>query len=63
MKTTKDDIIYKLGDFIDNLMYDIEREEGVLTGDITPMQSWELNNYVDDIAAIIYAVLKQNIEN
>ena len=42
MKTTKDDIIYKLGDFIDNLMYDIEREEGVLTGDITPMQSWEL---------------------
>ena len=61
--TEKGDIIGKLGDFIEDLMYDIEREEGILTGDITPMQSLELNNHVDAIAEIIYAVLKQNNEN
>ncbi len=62
MKTTQADIVGKLGDFIDEMMYGIEREEGILSGDITPMQSWELNDHVDAIAAILYAVLKQNEE-
>ena len=60
MKTTEADIIGALGDAIDNLMWSIEREENILAGDITPMQSWELNDHVDSIAAILYAVLKQN---
>jgi hypothetical protein len=63
MKTTEADIVGKLGDFIDEMMWGIEKEEGILSGDITPMQSWELNDHVDAIAAILYAVLKQNNEN
>ncbi len=60
MKTTQADIVGKLGDFIDEMMYGIEREEGILSGDITPMQSWELNDHVDAIAEILYTVLAQN---
>ena len=63
MKATEADIVGKLGDFIDEMMWGIEKEEGVLSGDITPTQSWELNDHVDAIAAILYAVLKQNNEN
>ena len=62
MKITESDIVGKLGDFIDEMMYGIERDEGILAGDITPLQSWELNDHVDGIAAILYAVLKQNEE-
>lgn len=60
MKTTQADIVGALGDAIDELMCGIERDEGILSGDITPMQSWELNDHVDAIAAILFAVLTQN---
>ena len=60
MKTTEADIVGKLGDFIDEMMWGIEKSEGILAGDITPMQSWALNDHVDGIAAILYAVLTQN---
>lgn len=62
MKTTEADIIGMLGDFIDEMMYGIEKKESILAGDITPMQSFELNDHVDAIAAILFAVLKQNTE-
>ena len=60
MKITEADIIGRIGDFIDELMWGIEKDEGILSGDITPMQSWELNDSVDKIASILYAVLTQN---
>lgn len=60
MKTTEADIVGMIGDAIDNIMWGIEREENILAGDITPMQSWELNDHVDAIAAILIKVLEQN---
>ena len=61
MTVTRKDIIEKLDEYIDSMMYDLEVKEGCEYGDIYPMQQFELSNHLERIAEILYAVLEQNI--
>ena len=61
--TTREDIVNALRDAIDDIMLKAEQRENILTGDITPLQVWEIGDGVEHIATVLAAVLEQNRTN
>lgn len=56
----KEYILEKLIDVINDVTYELMVKENINTGDISPEQTWILDESIENIAKIIIEVIEEN---